>query len=357
MQIYYFVGRYGRIAKYSNSRRPAKEAPGVGISVIVLLGDNLWYLENVLPKFLAQDYPDFEIVIVEIGTTEEFSDELAILRDQFTNIITTRMEYDPRFPLSNKMAYNVGIKAATKENIILTTDSAGPVSPKWLDCMSRGFETGDVVVGYCGMERKAGLVAKMMRCDRLMPSTRSLASAVAGEPYRGTIHNLGLSRELYFRRKGFGHLNMNLGEDDLFVQQITTAENCSIIMNPHATMREIQWGGAGWWWGLKKFRHSTFRYYPRWVKNYIQWELGSRLLFYAAVITLAVIMPWQVAAGVGALWLLRLLIVRYQMWRVRKRLGERSLGWALVVHDIIEPLSSIWLAMWSRLRPAAGVWR
>ena len=356
-QIYYYLVYYARIPKYRNDRRGEQGAVEQGISVIVLLSDNQWYLENILPKLLTQEYPQFEIVVVNLGSDDDFSEELALLKERYPNLSTTKIELDQRFPLSNKMAYNVGIKAASYENIILTTADAHPVSPKWLSCMARGFANGEVVIGYCGVERRKGLANKIIRCSRLMVSVRYLAAAIKGRPYRGMIHNLGFTRKLYFAHRGFDHLDMNLGEDDLFVQRIATRQNTSIVMNPHAAVKQAQWGGLGWWWQRRRFFSSTFRYYPRQAKNPIQWELGSRMLFYAAVATLAAVMPFEIQMGAAGLWLVRVVLVRLGTWKIRRRLNEGGLGWAMLFYDIIAPLTETILSIARRIKPAAGVWR
>lgn len=55
---------------------------------------------------------------------------------------------------------------------------------------------------------------------------------------------------------------MNIGVDDLFIQKIVRTDNVSVVMNPNATVRQIQYGGLGWWYGVSKYFGHAFRYYP-----------------------------------------------------------------------------------------------
>lgn len=356
VQMYYYLGPYARIPSFRGKKTETAKAEE-GISVIVILGNDYTYLENTLPKLMSQDHPLFELIIVELGTDPDFSDELAMIKMRYPNIVTTRMDNDPRFPISRKMAYNVGIKAASYEHILLTTDCATPVSGKWLSMMGKGFARADVVLGYCGVEHKPGAANALMRCNRLMMSVRYLSAAIKGRPYRGIIHNLGFTRKLYFENKGFGNLNMNLGEDDLFVQRIANSGNTTVVMNPQATTREIQWGSMDWWREQYKFGRATFPYYKAASKYYERTESVTRLLFYACIVALCVILPPLWAAGVAGLWLVRLIVVRRQVWRIRHRLGEKGLGWAMTFYDIIEPLQRIWFRFSSLINPPNGVWR
>lgn len=356
VQIYYYLGRYARLAKYSNEEREDKRGEEEPISVVVLVSDNRWYLENMLPKLLHQEYPKFEVVVVDIGSAEEFTNDLYKMKERYPHLVSTKIEPDPRFSLNNKIAYNVGIKAASYENIILTTADALPVSERWLRCMGKGFASGDVVVAYSGIEQKGGVKNKIFRSSRFMMSVRYLSSAVAGKPYRGIIYNLGFRKELYFEKRGFGYLDMNLGEDDLFFQRIATPENTSVVMNPNAVVRQGQWGGLGWWWSQQRFYHSTARFYPIWAKLSGEWEMTSRAMFFMTAIVLIAIMPLEVKLGVIALLLIRSLAVRYKMWHIRRRLNEPNLGLVLMLYDLIEPITKSVLFVANRVRKPSGVW-
>lgn len=355
VQLYFYLSRYGRLAKYRNRDREDIRGDEEGISVVVLVSDNRWYLENMLPKLLHQDYPEFEVVVVDIGSAEEFSNDLYAMKERYPNLVSTKIIPDPRFSLINKIAYNVGIKATSYENIILTTADAVPTSDRWLRCMGKGFASGDVLVGYSGIEQRKGVLNKFFRSSRFMLSVRYLSSAIAEKPYRGVIHNLGFRRELYFESRGFGFLDMNLGEDDLFIQKIATPENTSVVMNPNATVRQGQWGGIGWWWNQQRFYHTTSRYYPTWAKTTHEWEMVSRSLFFFSTIILIIAMPLEIKLGAIGLLLIRSILVRYKMWQIRRRLKEPKLGVALMFYDLIEPITKFVIFVANRIRKPSGV--
>lgn len=364
VQLYYHAGYYGTLGRrYLRRKKPGQEgghphaAPPGGISVIVLMGDDYWYLDHTLPKVLAQEYPDFELVIVEVGTTEDFTDRLIVLKEQYPRLTVTRVDNDPRFPISNKIAYNLGIKAARYDNIILTTSDAYPVSPKWLGYMADGFRRGDMVIGYCGLEKNDTAQGRLARSSRLFSSVRYLSAALRGRPYRGIIQNLGFTREAYFMNRGFDYLNMNIGEDDLFVQRLGKTVRAAVVVSPLATVRQKQWGGRAWWWDKRKFYDVATRYYPAWIRLHVAAEALSRLAFYAVVAALVAICPPELKIAAPVLFLVRMLAVRYTLWRARKVLGEPGLGNSSMVYDLYYPFSRIWLSVMGRLRPAPGVWR
>lgn len=361
VQLYFHLRLYGLTARPAGGDAcPGdgdKTGTGSGISVVVPMGDDYWFLENILPKILAQDHKELELVIVEIGTTEDFSDRLIVLKEQYPRLTVTRVDNDPRFPISNKIAYNIGIKAARYENIILTTSDAYPVSGKWIAQMAKGFSRGDIVIGYCGMEKKEGRQAALMRSSKLFTSVRFLSAARGGRPYRGIIQNLGFSKRIYFDANGFDHLNMNLGEDDLFVQRLVRHGRATVVISPYATVRQVIWGGRTWWWERRKFYDATSRYYPAPVKAEAVTETLTRMFFYLAVLAMVILLPWELKVAAVVMLVARMLLVRYYLWRWRVVLGEPGLGNSSMLFDLYYPFSRVWLTIMGRIKPAPGVWK
>ena len=270
VQLYYYIFVYGRIPGYKNNRRPAVLEADPQVSVVIpLFSEDYSFVEERLPLILAQNYPDFEVVIVYVGHDSDFYEELVRLKQSFPQIVTTKIHLDPRFPISRKMALNVGIKSAHYECMVFTSTDAVPQTDRWLALMAKGFTRGEIVVGYCGVERRKGFANYMMRAWRMMHSADWIARAVRRNPYRGTLHNIGFTKNIYFGSKGFSHLNMNIGEDDLYMQKVMTHDNVSVILSPRATLREKMWGGMRWWMGQLRYYGSAFAFYPQQVKNYI----------------------------------------------------------------------------------------
>lgn len=256
-----------------------------------------------------------------------------------------------------KLALTVGIKACAYEHIVFTTTDCYPSSDKWLSLMAKGFINGDIVIGYCGIEPGKGLANRLMRCSRLAGSVRWLSAATRGRAYRGIAGNIGYTKSLYFESRGFNYLNMAIGDDDLFIQKIATSDNVSVVMNPAATMRQVPFGGLGWWRAVRRFYAYSFRYYPARVKRSVRTELSSRLLFFALSATAALLLPPPLIAVPLSLVLIRLLLLELKIRRIGRRVGERGLAWAYILHDFWAPVGEFALALGNRIRPNRKIWR
>ena len=357
VQLYYYIFVYGRISGYKNNLRKVileREPP---VSVIVpLFAEDYTFVEERLPLILAQAYPDFEVVIVYVGHDTDFYADLTQLKQSFPQITTTKIHLDPRFPISRKMALNVGIKSAHYEHLVLTSTDAMPRSDRWLSLMAKGFLTGDIVIGYCGMERGRGLANYFMRCWRMMHAADWLARAIARRPYKGIFHNFGFTKKIYFDANGFNHLNMNIGEDDLFMLQVMTRDNVSVVLSPRATLSQKAWGGMGWWMSQLRYYGSSFRFYPGAVKRFIRFELLSRLLFWVAAVAALVLMPLEYKLAVVFLLLARYVVVALEVRRIARRLGEEGLVRTYFLYDLLSPFYAAVLSLMLR-RKDERVWR
>lgn len=357
IQLMYWVGLYGRIPSYRDSNRDPDSRPPVSV-VVVFRKPDFDFIENTLPALFTQDYDRFEIMAIDLSGDADFSDAVKILSENNARFFVTKMVNNPRFPISNKMAWNVAIKSASYENIIITMSDSRPVSDQWLARMGMAFSGADVVIGYCGMESAPGFVNRMIRMDRVGVAVRWLSAAMRGKPYRGMIQNIGFTKKIYFENGGFNHLNFNIGEDDLFIQKLMNgAVTAAVVVSPNSLVRQTVWGGAGWWFSDRKLYSSTFRYYPAKVKRYIGIELWSRFLFFATVAASIVMLPLELKIFAGAMFVIRLSLVLFEIRRISLRLSEEGIVRVAAIYDLCSPFYEAMLAVSRRLKRAPGLWR
>ena len=358
VQLYYYLGVYGRLPRYRNNRGIDPQTVPPPVSVIVVARENSYYfIEHTLPLLLGQQYHQYEVVVVDCSYDEEIGLLLNEAAAIYPHLRLTRINAQPNYEHSIKLAITVGIKAAAYEHMVFTTVDSYPTSERWLSLMAKGFICGDVVIGYCGIEPKKGMANRWMRCSRLMTSVRYLSAATRGKTFRGTEHNIGYTKSLYFDSRGFNHLNMNIGVDDLFIQKIVRTDNVSVVMNPNATVRQIQYGGLGWWYGVSKYFGHAFRYYPAKARRAVRNELSSRFLFFATTAAAAALLPVRWIAVPLLPALLRLLIVELKMHRIGRRLGEKKFGGTYILYDFWAPLGGFLMTLSRRIRPNKAIWR
>lgn len=339
IQVYYYLIVYGRISLFRNSRRKKILNAEPPLSVIVpIFSEDYSYLDR-LPQLLAQQYSaTFEVVLVYVGRDTDYYEELTRQRLLYPNLSVTKIEFNPRFPISVKMALNVGIKSARNEHIIITTTSAIPASEQWLAMMGKGFMRGNIVLGYTAIEPTEGIKNYLMRMSRFQTSLYWLAAAVNRQTFKGSRHNFGFTKSIYFGAKGFTHLNMNIGEEDLFIQRIAKRNNVSVALIPKATMIEHPWGGLKWW--ISELRHygSAYNLYPIGVRNRIEWDLGSQVLLFISLLAMIILLPLELKLAALVMMLIRYLIVILRIRSIAKRVGEKSVALRYFIFDMFNPI-------------------
>lgn len=358
VQLYYYLIVYGRISRFRNSRRKKilESEPPVSV-VIPLFSEDYRYLEESLPLILGQQYgATFEVVLVYVGASNDFYEELARMRLVYPNLTITKIEYNPRFPISVKMALNVGIKSAHNEHIIISTTSAQPATEQWLAMMGKAFMRGSIVLGYTAIEQKPGLKNYLMRMSRMQMSMYWMAQSVNHNTYRGSRNNFGFTKTIYFGTKGFSHLSMNIGEEDLFIQKIAKRNNVSTVLIPKATMLEHAWGGWRWW--IAQLRHygEAYKLYPIEIRNTIEWELGSQILFFLTILSALILMPLEFKLAALLLLILRYIIVMLRAHSIAKRVGEKGVMLRYWIFDIFNPLLMLCVRV-AMIRKDSTVWR
>jgi hypothetical protein len=193
---------------------------------------------------------------------------------------------------------------------------------------------------YGGYLRKKGLLNKYIRYDTMFIGMQYLGMALAGLPYMGVGRNLAYRKSLFLDNRGFGpHLNLQSGDDDLFVNQLASRKNTRVNLSPGSITRSIP--SATWKQFFKqKTRHlSTASHYRSLTKFQLIAEPLSRVLFYASfvilMLTTGLYLPLGIAAGTVILAKLITFIL------VQRALNEKDLLLFSLLFDIFSPVINI----------------
>lgn len=331
-----------RVASVSTAAREADAALPAGgtlppVSVIVYASYNAGDLEETLPLILAQEYPgEFEVIVVNDGSSSELSDVVKRYAHDYPNLYQTFVPEKAHNLSRKKLAISLGIKAARTDYVVLTEACGRPRSRRWLQLMARHFASGKEVV--LGWGRISGLKSAMKAFDQVATGTTWLAAALAGNPYRGTALNIGYSRRLFFEAKGFSRtLNLHHGDDDLFVNQIATAENTAVELSPAARISARAENPAAMW-REEKLRHAfTARMLPKGARRFMGFSTTMMWAWVVSAVVCVVFTIPNLLPGCVVLALCAALWIPLTMaWRrTGKALGVR-----------LRPVILWWMMLW-----------
>ena len=240
-QAVYYLGLYNKL--YTHSRETAYatdiNTQNPPLSVIIVAKDAAHELQENLPFILEQDYPEFEVIVIYDRPADDCDNTLKLLEDKYPNLYHTFIPDSARYISHKKLGITMGIKASRHEWLVFTEPDCRPQSNQWLKQMARNFTPAtEIVLGYSNYEKVPGWFNKKITFDTLLNSMRYLGMAVSGHPYMGTGRNMAYRKTLYYKQKGFAsHLNLQRGEDDLFINETARAHNTRVEASPESLMR------------------------------------------------------------------------------------------------------------------------
>ena len=349
IQIYYYAVVYNRIISFRLMRERERRRENPAISIIVpMRGESERFLIDELPALLHQEYDHYEVVVVYIGSDNDYYDELQRIRDNHSYMRLTRMGgSNERFYISTKQALNVGIKSAQYDCLLFTIPGATPVSNEWVATMAKGFERGSVVIAPAVPNFEGNnLSTYIMRMIELNQMRNAMVCAIEGKPYYAPRSNYGFDRKLYDSERGYNYLGLDIGENDLFLQEIATAKRTSVVMSRHSIVKEERIDMVSEWKEQMRYYGNTRQFYPAAAKHFTTRELGSRALFFIVAIAIIVILPLELKLGAIGLLLLRYAIAVWSSRRVAHKLGERDMALKYWIYDLLGPMLE-WM-LWSK---------
>lgn len=350
IQVFYYLFFYTRLAFY---RAPQKqETFEHPVSVVVCARDEADNLVRNLPGILVQDYKTtHEIIVVNDNSIDESRYILDEFKKSFKNLKPIELTQEAKLIIGKKFPLSMGIKSAKHEILLLTDADCVPASESWIHKMQAGYTNGiEIVLGYGAHHKKAGFLNKIIRFETFHTALQYLSYALAGIPYMGVGRNLSYKRDVFIRNKGFSSINqIPSGDDDLFINQVATKRNTTIVIDPDAhTLSEPRntWGD----WMKQKYRHyTTSKYYLFKHKFLLGLYSFSLFLIYPLLAVSVIFYNWWLALAVYGV---RFLIQALVYFKAMKKLNESDLWPFFLLFDIWMFFYSILFlpAIWKRPR-------
>ncbi len=316
----------------------ADELPEVKIpiSVIISARNESKNLSEYLPAILQQDYPDFEVIVVNDCSYDDSDEVLEALKVTYPQLKIVTITEHARFKTGKKFALTLGIKAAKNEHLLFTDADCMPSSTNWITRMAAHFNTDNVqlVLGYSPYYKTGNFLNALIRFETLKTAINYLSAALNGDPYMGIGRNMAYTKTLFFSNKGFAsHMHVISGDDDLFVNQNGTPTNTEIEIHPETFMYTSAKTSFAALYRQKKRHMGVGKLYRNSHRRMLSFDAMSGLLFYAAFICyLAVYFEPTLALGLFVFrWILQILVYRKSF----KKLNAASLLWYLPFLDFV----------------------
>lgn len=299
IQLFFYWIIFSRLA----FRKIKKIETGTrGVSVVICARDACHFLKENLPLILAQDHPDFEVVVVNNSSDDDSSFYLNKLAEDHRNLKIVEIPHNYNFFTGKKFPLSIGIKSAGKELVLLTDADCRPASNQWIRLMQNALERDKkIILGYGAYDKKKGFLNRLIRFDTAHIGVQYLSYALSGIPYMGVGRNMGYLRSLFFQNKGFiSHYNISSGDDDLFVNRTATRSNTAVVLDPDSfTLSEPKTSFRLWM--IQKRRHlSTGKYY-RFRHKFMLGLYGTSTVLFLGLFAALLVLKFSIYLACGVL--------------------------------------------------------
>lgn len=353
IQLFYYLFVFSKVGFFFNKKN--KMNVTFPVSVIICAKNEEENLRNFLPFILHQNYPNFEVVVINDCSEDGTETVLAELEQSYKKLRHSNIEFNPNFRHGKKLAISIGIKSANYEHLVFTDADCHPVSDLWLQSLMNSYnENSEMVLGYGKYESKKGLLNKFIRLDTFFIGLQYLGMAMLKKPYMGVGRNLSYKKNLFFEGKGFSsHYHILSGDDDLFVNEHSNKKNTSVCFDKNSFTCSLAPKSFKEWIAQKKRHFSTSRFYKFSDKFLLTLEPFGRLLFYVALIILLFTPLYIIGLYV---YLFRLIVQGVVVKLGMNKLNENGFLLLLPFFDIFFPIFQLFLLRGSRKNAKLKIW-
>ena len=348
-QIYYYfryingVNRYNGKIKKNKIAFAEKQEP---VSVIVCAKNEGENLLRFLPILLNQEYPDYEVIVIDDASDDNTPFILNNFQKQYSHLRTTFVPHDVTNLSTKKLGLTLGIKAAKNELLLFTDADCRPSSAHWLAKMARNFTPKtEFVLGYGAYNEQNTALNSFITYDTLFIALQYMGMALDGKPYMGVGRNLAYRKSAFFAQQGFiSSLGLRSGDDDLLVNHSGNRENTRVeISSESVTWSDSKHSFKSWFFQKTRHLSVSHAYTPK-SRLQLLLEPLSREIFYLFFI-LSAVCGNLLTLSIGVLlFLVRYFLQFYTINKGSKLFGsKRKYKLSLIAADIALPLVSLFI--------------
>lgn len=293
-----------------------------GVSVIITCSNKAELLKQNLVAILEQDYPCFEVVVVDECSEDETQDVLSELQKQYPHLKTSRIFPETKFRRTKKIAINIAVLAAQYDILLFTEIHCKPESKNWIGSMQSNFDANTaVVIGYSNYAAEKG--TGIRRYFRFLWFWNTMLLVRNNMNVIGNGFNMAYRKKYYLEKRGFtGNTQEYIGYDTEMVRELSKKGAVKVAKEEDARII-IDDDSKKAWEDDYSYYYATKRRWPWYVNLWSNFDFIAEGLFYILFIYFIILGAYReyFAIPVVLTFLLDLIVLNICL----KHLGQRKL--------------------------------
>lgn len=311
-QILYYVIVYNRVAFYKNKPIDDDKITTNGISVIIIAQNDELNLQENLLQILEQEYPLFEVIVINENSNDDSEFVLHILTENYKNLKIINLQENINKFITRKFSLDIGIKSAKYDTIVITEPKCCPSSFSWLSHINEQMQNKKkkIAIGFCGIKPSKGFLNQFVQYDSVTNAMNCFSFALIGNPYTGVNENIAYSKDFFFRNGGLiSQYRTHTGSNDIFVNRYANKSNTSVVLNKDSFTYCNSFSSYSFFKRNKINNYLAFKHFKFKDKFLLSLLPFDSLLLYLGIIFLIIIrFPWQYCIPVVVVkWLIQIL--------------------------------------------------
>lgn len=353
--FFYFLYYKKPLRWYKKTNRVQAENKNLpSVSVIIVVKDESENLAKNLPFVLEQNYPDYEVVVVNDGSTDESEFLLKKFKKEYSHLYSTfsPISYENESRRQKILSLTIGIKAATKDILLFTEADTKPMTRDWItSIMSNMTSDKDIVLGYCKYENHKGFWNKTAVFDNLIFALQYMSMALKNKPFTGVYRNIAYRRKLFFDNKGFSSALKYDNAEKIFLNNIMTESNTAVSLSESGFV-SCELNSFSLWKYIKINYMRAKSHFTNFNSKRFYLESATRYLFYILVIGIMVYSGifglWPYLGAAFLFFIFRFLFQFFTLKKAGKFFQTKYFFFLLPIMDIFQPYYNSYFYRYSR---------
>lgn len=351
LYLFLFTGRV-LFRKKNKNTEPDIEP----LSLILTVRNEENNLKTNLPKILAIDNPNFEMIVVDDFSQDNSYLILGLLRDRYKRLTISILNQETKF--STKLAQNIAIKATHSEWVLSFPVSLSGATNEWIDSFSQAAgKRKNVVTGYSALAPSKGFYNRLIRIENYFSYLKSTGYILNRIPFVYSDENVLFKKGKYFEIGGFGkNVTEYYANLELVINSFISKKTTNVLFDKESSIRKEEVVKSRDYFDLLKKSIRIESHLSVAKKTILFFDELLKLLFLPTSALVIILLPelWIVFTSLlGFIFVVNLFIIKI----TQNRLNERKIFIPSLAYSLLMPYFKVFYRWHFKQRSRKNRWK